>query len=369
MTSHAPSPDRRRRVRLLLVASCSALAVLFSWFAICHWLSSGASVATDNAYTRGEITTVAPQVAGYVSEVLVDDNQAVKRGQVLFRIDESDYRARMSEAAAGVERQVRGLARIDREIGLQGAVIAQVAADVEAAKVEARRTALDARRYKALVERSLVSRQAYDAAETARLKAVAATEAAAARQRAEASRREVLKAQRLELDSALEQVRAAQRLASNALRHTVITAPIDGVVANRQIRVGRYVSPGAPALSLVPLRDVWVVANFKETQLTDVRIGDRATVKVDMYPDVGIAGTVESIAPGSGAQFALIPPDNATGNFTKIPQRVPVKIVLDSGHPLAGKLYAGLSAEVTIALRKQGGTDEGSSGLARVQED
>ena len=120
---------------------------------------------------------------------------------------------------------------------------------------------------------------------------------------------------------------------------------------------------------LVPLRDVWVVANFKETQLSGVRVGDRAMVEVDMYPDVGIAGTVESIAPGSGAQFALIPPDNATGNFTKIPQRVPVKIVLDNDNPLAGKLYAGLSAEVTIALRERGDTDEGSLGLARAQED
>ncbi len=369
MTSRAPSPDRRRRARPLLAASCSALAVLFFWYAVCRWLSGDTSVATDNAYTRGEITTVAPQVAGYVSEVLVDDNQAVTRGQVLFRIDDADYRARMNEAAAGVEGQARRLERLDREIGLQGAVIAQAVADVEAAKVEARRTALDARRYKALVERSVVSRQSYDAADAARLKAVPATDAAAARQQAEASRREVLKAQRLELVSALVQARAAQRLAANALRHTKVRAPVDGVVGNRQIRVGRYVSPGAPALSLVPLRDVWVVANFKETQLSGVRVGDRAMVEVDMYPDVDIAGTVESIAPGSGAQFALIPPDNATGNFTKIPQRVPVKIVLDNDNPLAGKLYAGLSAEVTIALRKRGDTDESSLGLARAQED
>ncbi len=369
MTAHAPSPDRRRRARLLLAASCSALAVLFSWCAACHWLSGDTSVATDNAYTRGEITPVAPQVAGYVSEVLVDDNQAVTRGQVLFRIDDADYRARMNEAAAGVERQARGLERLDREIALQGAVIAQAAADAGAAKVEADRTALDARRYKALVERSVVSRQAYDAAEAARLKAIATADAAAARQRAEASRREVLEAQRMELGSALEQARAAQRLAGNALAHTVVTAPVGGVVGNRQIRVGRYVSPGAPALSLVPLRGVWVIANFKETQLSGVRVGDRATVEVDMYPGVSIAGTVDSIAPGSGAQFALIPPDNATGHFTRIPQRVPVKIVLDDGHPLAGRLYAGLSAEVTIALGDRGGKAGGTRDVARVQGD
>jgi len=369
MTSHAVSPGRRRRVRLLLAASCLALAALFSWYAVSHWFGGDASVSTDNAYTRGEITTIAPQISGYVSEVLVNDNQAVTRGQVLFRIDDADYRARMNEAAAGVERQARGLERLDREIGLQGAVIAQAAADVEAAKVEAHRTALDANRYRALVERSVVSRQAYDAANAAQLKAVAATDAAAARKQAEASRREVLRAQRLELASALVQAKAAQRLAANALRYTEVRAPVDGVVGNRQIRVGRYVSPGAAALSLVPLRDVWVVANFKETQLTGVRVGDRATVEVDMYPDVSITGTVDSIAPGSGAQFALIPPDNATGNFTKIPQRVPVKIVLDNDGPLAGKLYAGLSAEVTIALRKQGDADKGGRELARAQED
>lgn len=356
--------DRKRRARLLLAGCCSALAVILLSYMVFRWFAGMDLVRTDNAYTRGEITTVAPQVAGHVAEVLVADNQAVQEGQVLFRIDDADYRARLADAEAGVARQEQVLRRIDREIDLQAAVIAQAGAEVGAARVESSRAATEASRYGALVGSSLVSRQTYDTAKATHRKAEASWHAAEARRQAEIDRREVLRAQRSELESALEQARAARELAATALDRTVVRAPIDGVVGNRQVRVGRYVAPGAPALAIVPLRDVWVVANFKETQLSGVQVGDRAVVQVDMHRGVEIPGVVDSIAPGSGAQFALIPPDNATGNFTRIPQRLPVKVVLDSGHPLAGKLYAGLSAEVTIFL----GSDDGRP-AARVAVD
>lgn len=343
-------PARSARSRILVAGLACATVAGLAW-ATHGWLWSGSSVSTDNAYTRGEITVIAPRVAGYVSQVLVDDNQPVKQGQVLFRIDDADYQAHLDQALANVSRQQSALGSLGKQIQLQHAVIDQATADVRAVDVEAHRASLDSRRYRALVEQSAVSRQMHEAADATHRKALATRDAARARRQAEADKLEVLRAQKREMEAMLQQAQAARRLASISLKHTVVRAPVDGVVANRQVRVGRYVQPGAPALALVPLRGVWVVANYKETQLTDVKVGDRARVTFDMYPGVELAGTVDSIAPGSGAQFALLPPDNATGNFTKVVQRVPVKIVLEPTHALSGRLYAGLSAEVSIRLR------------------
>lgn len=359
MDTTSPKHERSHRSRFLIAgAVCAAVAAL-AW-ATHGWLWSGSSVSTDNAYTRGEITVIAPRVAGYVSQVLVDDNQPVRRGQVLFRIDDADYQAQLDQALANVSRQQSALGSLDKQIQLQGAVIEQAAADARAVGIEANRAALDSRRYRTLVEQSAVSRQMHEAADATHRRAIAATDAAQARRRAESDRLEVLHAQKREIEAMLQQAQAARRLAAISLKHTVVRAPVDGVVAARQVRVGRYVTPGAPALQLVPLQGVWVVANYKETQLGEVKVGDRAQVRLDMYPGVELAGTVDSIAPGSGAQFALLPPDNATGNFTRVVQRVPVKIVLDPTHALAGRLYAGLSAEVTIRL------DSGATHAARA---
>lgn len=345
MKTTLPNNERRSR-SVLILAACAAVAA--SAWAVHGWLWSSASVSTDNAYTRGEVTVIAPRVAGYVSEVLVGDNEPVKRGQVLFRIEDADYQAQLDQALANVLRQQSALGSLVKQIQLQGAVIEQASADVRAIEVEAQRAGLDSRRYRTLVEQSAVSRQMHESADATHRRALAATDSARARRQAETDRLEVLRAQKLEVEAVLQQAQAARRLASISLKHTVVRAPVDGVVANRQVRVGRYVAPGATALALVPLDGVWVVANYKETQLTDVKVGDTAQVTLDMYPGVELTGTVDSIAPGSGAQFALLPPDNATGNFTKIVQRVPVKIVLDPAHALAGRLYAGLSAEVSI---------------------
>lgn len=356
MQTTLPKNERRRRRSRFIVAGCAAVAAL-AWAA--HgWLWSGSSVSTDNAYTRGEITVIAPRVPGYVSEVLVDDNEPVKRGQVLFRIEDADYQAQLDQALANVLRQQATLGSLEKQIGLQGAMIEQASADVRAIEVEAHRASLDSRRYRTLVEQSAVSRQMHEAADATHRRALAATDSARARRKAEAEKLEVLRAQQREAEAVLQQAQAARRLAAISLKHTVVRAPVDGVVANRQVRMGRYVAPGTPAMSLVPLQGVWVVANYKETQLTDVKVGDRASVKLDMYPDVELSGRVESIAPGSGAQFALLPPDNATGNFTRIVQRVPVKIVLDPEHALSGRLYAGLSAEVDIRVDRGVGAAE-----------
>ncbi|MCC8363750.1 HlyD family secretion protein [Lysobacter sp. A6] len=354
MNPTSPRNARRRRVLLVVLASCTTVGAL-AW-ATHGWLWKGASVSTDNAYTRGEVTPIAPRASGYVSEVLVDDNAAVKSGDVLFRIEDADYRAHLEEARANVSRQVSALASLEKQIQLQETMIGQAGAEVRAAEVEANRASLDARRFADLVAQNAASRQAQEAADATHLKALAASDAARANRTAQSDKLQVLRAQRQEIAAAMRQAEAARELATIALGHTVVRAPVDGVVANRQVRVGRYVAPGAAALSLVPLRDIWVIANYKETQLTDVKVGDRAEVTFDMYPGVELSGTVDGIAPGSGAQFALLPADNATGNFTKIVQRVPVKIVLAPSHALSGKLFAGLSAEVTIHADSGGAT-------------
>ncbi len=359
METTPPPKERGQRSRFLAITACAAAAALL--WAGYIWMSNP-SVSTDNAYTRGEVTVIAPRVAGYVSEVLVDDNERVARGQVLFRIDDADYRANLQQALANVSRQESALVSLDRQVQLQKAVIDQASADLHAASVEAHRAGLDSRRYRALVEQSAVSRQMYEAADATHRKALAATESASARRRAESDKLSVLEAQKLEAKAMLQQAEAARRLASIALKHTVVRAPVDGVVGNRQVRVGRYAVPGSPALSLVPLQGIWVVANYKETQLTDVEAGDSAVVELDMYPGVRFEGAVDSISPASGAQFALLPPDNATGNFTKVVQRLPVKIVLDPRHRFAGRLQAGLSAQVTI---RAGSGDRGAAGLGR----
>ena len=351
METPSPKNGRRRRAGFLRGGAGGAGVAALAW-ATHGWLWSGASVSTDNAYTRGEISVIAPRVAGYVSDVMVNDNEPVKRGQILFRIDDADYRAQLDQALANVARQQSALGSLEKQISLQRSMIEQAAAEVRAVEVEAHRASLDSRRYRMFLEERAVRRQMHETADAAHRKAIATTDAARARRQAEADKLELLRAQKREVAAVLQQAQAAHRLASIALEHTLVRAPVEGVVANRQVRVGRYVSPGAPALSLVPLDGVWVVANYKETQLTDVQVGDRARVRFDMYPGVELAGTVDSIAPGSGAQFALLPPDNATGNFTRIVQRVPVKIVLDPEHPLAGRLYAGLSAKVTISLER-----------------
>ncbi len=335
----------------MLVSLSIAGALLAGYGGYRWWQHRQHTVTSDNAYVRADVTAVAPRVAGYVRAVAVDDNQPVRAGDVLFRIDDADSLARVGQAEADVRARRAALATLERQHRLQQAQIRQAQAALRIRQSATHRAALDHRRHAQLLEVHASSRQAYELARAEAEQAAAAEQGALAHLDAERRRLDVIAAQVDEARAAEAAALARLELARIDLGNTVVRAPVDGVVGNRQIRVGRYVQPGTPALALVPVEASWVVANLKETELHRVRVGSPVRIELDSYPGVPIDGTVVSVSPGSGAQFALLPPDNATGNFTKIVQHVPVKIVPARGGPLHGKLVPGLSAVVSIDTR------------------
>lgn len=332
---------KSRIVGLALVFS-SAVAAVGGW----AWMTRE-EIATDNAYVRADVTAVSPKVGGYVSTVDVSDNQAVRVGDVLFRIDDRDYRARLALADANVAAARARLANVDAEMPLQEAQIRQAEAQRKATEAELVLAAKTLDRSSELLRTHAVSQSLVDEKDSARSRAAADLEAAAATVQAQRQRMEVLASQRQAADAAIDQAVAARELATIDLDSTIVRAPVDGVVGNRQVRIGRLVSPGPSVLDIVPVEDVWLVANFKETQIEDIRPGQVAHIRVDGFPGEVFEGRVDSFAPGSGAAFSLLPPDNATGNFVRVVQRVPVKIRF-VGSADRHRLVPGLSARVVI---------------------
>ena len=302
---------------------------------------------TDNAYIRGDVTSLAPKVAGYVTAVEVQDNQAVRAGDVLFRIDDRDYRARLAQAEANVEAAQARLVNVDAETQLQHALIRQAEAQRLSSEAEMTLARKASDRRRELIRTSAVSQAQVDESDAALSRTQAGVSAASATVEAQQQRLVVLASQREAAIAAVAQAQAARDLAQIDFDNTVVHAPIDGVVGNRQVRIGRLVAPGASLLDIVPVSDVWIVANFKETQIEHIRPGQRARITVDGYPHQAIEGVVDSFAPGSGSAFTLLPTDNATGNFIRVVQRVPVKIKF-ARNPMSGRLVPGLSARVEI---------------------
>ncbi|HVH82278.1 MAG TPA: HlyD family secretion protein [Stellaceae bacterium] len=312
--------------------------------------------STDDAYVASDISLISPKIEGYINEVRAENNQRVAAGQVLFVIDDSDFKAKVAQASAVVASEEAMIATFDTRYAYQLAMISQASAAMHAAEAEVNRANLDQQRYAALVTSEVASRQRHEGAEADAVKAAANLLKAQAAIEAEKQQLAVLKAQKREEEARLLQARATLRLAQNDLDNTVIRAPVDGVVGNRAGQIGQYVKAGTQLLSLVPLPRVYVTANFKETQLTRMRPGQPAQISVDAYPDQVIDGFVESFAPASGAEFSLLPPDNATGNFTKIVQRVPVRIAVPENGPLASLLRPGLSVVVNVDTRAEEST-------------
>lgn len=332
----------KRKAAGLLLCLGAAVVAVGGWARV-----RSDDTSTDNAYIRGDVTSLAPKVAGYVTAVEVADNQAVRTGDVLFRIDDRDYRARLAQAVANLEAARARLGNVEAETGLQQAVIRQAEAQRRSSVAELSLAKKSSDRRRELVRTGAVSQALVDEAEAARSHAEAGLSAAGAMLEAQRQRIAVLATQREAAVAAVAQARAARNLAQIDLDSTVVRAPVDGVVGNRQVRVGRLVAAGAAVLDIVPVDDVWIVANFKETQLEHIRPGLPVRITVDGYPDEAFEGIVDSFAPGSGSAFSLLPVDNATGNFVRVVQRVPVKIRF-AGRPLPGRLVPGLSARVEI---------------------
>jgi membrane fusion protein (multidrug efflux system) len=304
-------------------------------------------VSTDDAYVKADSTIVAPKVSGYIAEVLVSDNEPVKAGQLLARIDDRDFRTALNQAKADVAASEAAVKNLNAQIELQEPLIQQQAAEVEAATATLKFAQEEQARYDNLMKSgsgTVQRAQQTDAtlrAQTAQLQQGKSGLLAANK------KIEVLATERAKAVAQLDRARAVEQQAALNLSYTQISAPVEGTVGARTLRVGQYVQAGTQLMAVVPLDQVYVIANFKETQLTHVRNGQPVELRVDSFRGTKLKGHVDSLSPASGLEFALLPPDNATGNFTKIVQRVPVKIVLDD-HNLKGLLRPGMSAVPTV---------------------
>ncbi|MFD2642127.1 HlyD family secretion protein [Pseudomonas japonica] len=326
---------------LLAIAVCAAIVGP-------HLLGNDHSQSTNDAYVSADYTVVAPKVAGFIKEVLVEDNQQVQAGQLLATIDARDYQAALDAAQAQllVARAQSADARATLE--RQAALIAQAAAAVKAAQAEAAFADHEVTRYSRLAEQGAGTvqnaQQARSGVDQARAR-LANAEAALLATRKQV---DILEAQVASADGQLKRAEAGLEKANLDLSYTRIVAPVDGMVGERALRIGAYVNPGARLLSVVPLNRAYVVGNFQETQLTHVQPGQPVQISVDTFSGETLRGHVESIAPATGVTFAAVKPDNATGNFTKVVQRIPVKIVFDADQPLLQRLRVGMSVEARI---------------------
>ncbi|WP_176046096.1 HlyD family secretion protein [Burkholderia sp. BCC1644] len=302
---------------------------------------------TDDAYVGGDVTVLAPKVNGFVDKILVTDNQRVKAGDVLVQLDARDYDAKLAQATAEVDSARSAVTELEAKQQLQFAVIGQHAADKNASSAELTRAASDRVRYRELVKSDAVSNQIVERADADYSKAGAAVERSDAALLAAKRQLDVLGAQLADAQARVNTALAAQRVAALNVEYTTIRSPVDGYVGNRTGRVGMLANVGVPLLTVVPASGLWIDANFKEDQLRKMRAGDRVDVALDAS-STRLHGRVDSVAPATGATFSVLPPENATGNFTKIVQRVPVRVHLDPQPGIEHVLRPGLSAVVTV---------------------
>ncbi|NAX22001.1 HlyD family secretion protein [Vibrio sp. V39_P1S14PM300] len=306
-------------------------------------------VTTDNAYIHSDVTAISPEVGGQVSQLFVEDNQWVSKGDPLFSIDDEDFVANQQIARSALEVANTALSANQTKTEMQLVKIEQAKQTIHSADANARHQMAEFKRLSRLVQKQSVSKNQYEAQKTRAIEANSRLETAKLAVTAEQKQYEALLVNNQQLTAQKQQAEANLRLANIALERTIIQAPFDGFIADRQVQVGKLVQPGMGLIVMVP-DYIWVEANFKETQLEHVLPGQSVEVTLDMYPDKPLRGRVTSITPATGAQFSLLPPQNATGNFVKVVQRVPVRIELDIPESLKQRIYPGLSAEVSIDI-------------------
>jgi membrane fusion protein (multidrug efflux system) len=350
-----PGPPPRRTggwffpgLRVLVVIAAGVLA----WYVAGHWNRwTGAAryETTDDAYTAGDVTPLSAKVSGYIATVAVTDYQTVRKGDLIVEIDASDYQAQLLQAEANLAAAQATLANLANQKDVQRALIRQAEATIEATKADLLRYQLEAKRQRDLLQTRIAgTEQLVEQAEDNERRTNAQLELNLAQLDQQKALLASLDIQQNQLQASVQAAEAQVTLARNNVDYTRIVAPADGLVGLRQVRPGQFVNVGTQVISVVPLPRIWVIANYKETQMTNVRLGDPARVTVDAFPDLALTGHVDSWSPGSGSTFALLPPDNATGNFTKVVQRVPVKIVLDPNPALGTLVRPGLSVESSI---------------------
>ncbi|MGO7896401.1 HlyD family secretion protein [Rhizobium ruizarguesonis] len=346
--AETPRKTGRRIVKRAVLAAALLAGVAFAGdFGYRYWTVGRFIESTDDAYVKADYTTIAPKVAGYISQVLVNDNDQVKAGQVLARVDDRDFQAALSQAKADVKAAEAAITNIDAQIALQQSVIEQAKATIDASQASLDFAVSDAARSARLITNGAGTQSRAEQTQSARDQAAAAVERDRAALVTAQNKVPVLQTEREQTVAQRDRAAAAAHQAELNLSYTDIVAAVDGTVGARSIRVGQYVTSGTQLMAVVPLHAVYVVANFKETQLTYISPGQSVEIKVDSFPDISIKGHVDSVSPASGLEFSLLPPDNATGNFTKIVQRIPVKIVIDD-EALNVLLRSGMSVEPEI---------------------
>jgi membrane fusion protein (multidrug efflux system) len=340
-----PARNMVRRAALVLALLAGTATIVY--YGHDYWTNGRYLETTDDAYVKADSTIIAPKVSGYIAKVLVGDNERVTAGQTLAKIDDRDFRAALDQARADVAAGEASVRNIDAQLELQQPIIEQSTADVAAADANLKFAQEERARYDDLMKSGSGTIQRAQQTDAALRASNAQLQHAKSGLVAAQRKVDVLTTQRAQATAQLERARAVAQQAELNLSYTEITAPVDGTVGARSLRVGQYVQAGTQLMAVVPLDAVYVVANFKETQLTHVRPGQPVELHVDSFRNRTLRGHVDSLSPASGLEFALLPPDNATGNFTKIVQRVPVKIVLDD-HSLTGLLRPGMSAVPTV---------------------
>jgi membrane fusion protein (multidrug efflux system) len=352
-------------LRVFLVAGAAFLV----WYVAGHWnrwTGTARYESTDDAYTFGDLTPLSAKVSGYVETVAVNDFQSVHKGDLIVQIEPSDYLAALEQAEAGLAAAQAILANLGNQKEIQRALIRQAEATIQSTTADLERYSLEGKRQRELVTKFAGTQQLLEQADDNEKRTTAQLQLNGAQLDQQKALLASLDVQEKQLAAQVKGAEAQVQLARNNLDYTKIAAPADGLVGQRQVRVGQFVNVGTQVIAVVPLPNIWVIANFKETQMTNVRVGNPARVAVDAFPDLALTGRVDSWAPGTGSTFALLPPDNATGNFTKVVQRVPVKIILDPNSSLGALVRPGMSVEATVDTG--GVTKEATSSLPREKQ-
>jgi membrane fusion protein (multidrug efflux system) len=334
------------RVVLVVLAGFLAWYVAGNWN---RWTGEARFERTDDANMAGDVTPLAAKINGYVESVPVNDYQTVKKGDLLVEIDGSDYRAQLDQAEANLAAAQAALENLGNQKDVQRALIRQAEATIQATTADLRRYALEAQRQRTLLQTKIAgTEQNVEQADDNQNRTAAQLALNLAQLDQQKALLASLDVQEKQLIAQVHAAESQVALAHNNIDYTRIVSPADGMVSQRQVRPGQFVNVGTQVIAVVPLPNIWVIANYKETQMTNIRVGQSARVAVDAFPDLKLTGHVDSWSPGTGSTFALLPPDNATGNFTKVVQRVPVKIVLDPNPAIGTLVRPGMSVEATI---------------------
>lgn len=352
-TTAAEKPVRPSRLRKVMLGGLLVAVLLGGASYGYDWFMTGRfQVSTDDAYVKSDMSQLGSKIAGYVTDIAVAENAHVKAGDVILKLDDGDFKLAVAAAQAKIDTQRAVISGVGKQIEAQQKQVEMNVAQLASAQAAERNAAVTLQRTQQLTQKAVASRQLEDNSQAALDQAQAAVAQATAAIAASKAQVEVLQANQVQAEKAMAELQTQLAKTQRDLSFTEIRAPFDGIVANRAVEAGQYVQPGQRLMALVPDQQSYIEANFKETQLASIHPGQKATIRIDALGDKDYEGRIESLAPASGAEFSLLPPENATGNFTKITQRVPVKVAVPP--ELAQQIRLGLSATVSVDSRDSG---------------